>query len=338
MGTPEKALKDLGHLFMVGLPGLILDESTKRLIQDFHINNFIYFKRNVKDKQQLRRLSSDLNKACSDEGLPPPLISIDQEGGTVVRLPPPFTQFQDARIYAEAEKPEDELESFAITCVRELAEIGVNMNLAPVLDVSEKGCDKFMERRSLGDDPERASKLGRLIIEKMQSNRLAACAKHFPGLGSATVDPHLQLPFVNRSYEDLLSIDIPPFEAAINAGVAAIMTSHTIYKDIDPKYPATLSDKILTDLLRKRLHYDGLIITDDLEMGAIENEMLVEEAALKSFQAGADILLICHDHEKVIKSYNTLSKAYQEGSLLESRLEESLERLHAVQKEYSTDC
>ena len=195
----HNALKEQepGHVFMVGVPGLELDDSTRQLISQDKIHNFILFRRNVGDKKQLKRLCADLKGACLENSLPEPLISIDQEGGSVARLAAPFTVFPDQRILAEDATAEDKLRDYATICARELREIGVNMNLAPVLDVCPRGQDLFMERRCLGNDPERVAELGAVVIVAMQNERVAACAKHFPGLGMAELDPHLDLPVVD---------------------------------------------------------------------------------------------------------------------------------------------
>ena len=325
----------LGQLFVVGLPGKTLDDSTKRLIEEFRINNFIYFKRNVESREQLQQLSEDLRRTCAAVDLAPPLIAIDQEGGTVTRLPPPFTQFPDVRILAESQDPEKELTAYARTCARELREIGVNYNLAPVLDVCEAGKKYFMEKRSLGGNPESVGRFGSIVVRELQANSIAACGKHFPGLGAAVVDPHIQLPVVAKKESDMLAHDIPPFQQAIAAGVASIMTSHTIYKYLDPHYPATLSQKILTGLLRDRLGYERVIITDDLEMGAIEKESDLGHAALQAFKAGADLLLICHSHEKAIAALEKTGSAVHRSRELEARVWESTGRVSLLRKKFA---
>ena len=333
---PESTvIGQIGQLFMVGLPGLVLDDSTKRLIEEFQINNFIYFKRNVESPAQLRQLSADLRMACAENNLAPPLIAIDQEGGTVARLPPPFIQFPDARILADSTNPEKAVADYGLTCARELLDIGVNMNLAPVLDVCATGKNVFMERRALGGIPEKVGRLGSIIIKTMQDNGVAACGKHFPGLGAATVDPHLKLPQVARSKKELLAIDIPPFREAINSGVAALMTSHTIYQSLDADNPATLSTSILMCMLRKDIGYTGMVITDDLEMGAIENEGSIEQAAKLAFQAGADILLICHSHDKVIAALGNIVETAQREPETAERVRQSLERLSLVRQKFA---
>lgn len=321
---------------MVGIPGLDIDSSTLELIRKYGISNFILFKRNVQDPEQLRKLCHDLINACLDAGLPHPMISIDQEGGTVTRLPPPFSQFVDARILGNSQDPSLALREYATTCARELLEVGINMNLAPVLDVCPAGQGFIMERRCLGEDPHRVAELGSVIIREMQDNGVAACGKHFPGLGAATLDPHHELPIVREPLDIIQSVDLLPFAAAIKTGVAAIMTSHTIYLELDAHNPATMSSKILTDLLRSELGFGGIVITDDLEMGAIENKGPLSEAALKAFMAGADFLLICHDHQKVIRTFHLLENVHKHGDITTGRIEYSLNRLTAVRQDYTS--
>lgn len=324
-----------GQLIMAGIPGRDIDESTLRLIAELGINNFIVFRRNVESPDQLRRLCVDLKEACARHDLPVPLISIDQEGGTVARLPLPFTQFADARQLAASADPAAALTDYATTCAAELTGAGINMNLAPVLDVCPAGQGFFMEKRSLGDDPQTVGRLGSLVIRNLQSGGVAACAKHFPGLGAAKLDPHLQLPVVSRAAAGIREVDLVPFQKAIEADVAAIMTSHTIYENLDAATPATLSRHILTDLLRIELGFAGLIITDDLEMGAIENERSVADAALQAFGAGADIILICHGHEKVRLAHASLMAAVRAGHISEGRCADSLQRAEAVRRRFA---
>lgn len=330
-----KKIPDLGRLFMVGFPGIRLDDSTLRLITEQGINNFILFRRNVESPAQVGALCRELKEACRRSGLPTPLISIDQEGGTVARLPRPFTQFDDARTLAESADPEKALGHYVTACVAELSEAGINMNLAPVLDVCPAGQGYFMEKRVLGEDPEQVGRLGAYVINGLQQGGIAACGKHFPGLGAAKLDPHLQLPVVTRSLAQIKEIDLVPFQRAVAAGLAAIMTSHTIYTDLDPRTPATLSKIVLQGLLRDELGFDGLIITDDLEMGAIENDRSVAGAAVQAFVAGADMLLICHDHEKVRQAHDALMQAVATGEVGLRQCDDALRRVSLVRRRFA---
>jgi beta-N-acetylhexosaminidase len=326
---------DAGRLIMAGLPGPTLDESTIKLIQDLKICNFILFRRNIQTPLQLKRLCRDLAAVCNKFRLPAPLIAIDQEGGSVARLPPPFSQFADARLISQTDNPEESARNFARTCARELCSVGITMNLAPVLDVCPVGQGCVMERRCLSENPAEVATLGAIIINEMQNNGVAACAKHFPGLGHVTKDPHQDMPLVNKKSEDLFKEDLIPFKRAMLAEVAAIMTSHTMYLGLDPRHPATLSSAILTGLLREKLAYRGLIITDDLEMGAIENNQPVATAALEAFMAGADLLLICQEQAKVTEACRRLQEAYCSGMFSEQRIAASLSRIDAVRNRFA---
>jgi beta-N-acetylhexosaminidase len=311
---------------MVGIPGYELDPSTLALIREEGVHSFILFRRNVRDRRQLTTLCAALRECCLDHGLPRPLIAIDQEGGQVARLPPPFTLFGEPRQLAEAADGVQRLTDFAFTCATELVEVGINMNLAPVLDICPTGQGLFMERRCLGEDPRRVAELGALVITGLQRCGVAACAKHFPGLGSALLDPHLELPVVDRPGARLLAEDLVPFTQAITAKVAAVMTSHAVYADLDPALPGTLSPLVVEALLRGRCGYDGLIITDDMEMGAIEKFAGFEEAVLTAFQAGSDLVLICHDHGKIRRSLAALRGAAVSGAISPARITASLRR------------
>jgi beta-N-acetylhexosaminidase len=195
---------------------------------------------------------------------------------------------------------------FGEVTAREMKMVGLNMNLAPVLDVRQGPAESHLAGRTFGEDPQTAASLGTIIIKTLQKNNIMACGKHFPGLGRADLDPHFQLPKIGLLAEELEAIHLPPFKAAIEADVAAIMTSHAIYPLLDPEQPATVSGNILTELLRKRLCFNGLIITDDLEMGAIVEHGGVAQGALAALQAGSDILLICKDTENVIDSFKLI--------------------------------
>lgn len=315
-----------GHLLMVGIPGCELDDSTLALIRDEGVHNFILFRRNVRDRQQLTDLCTALRQSCLEHGLPRPLIAIDQEGGQVARLPPPFSIFPEPRRVAEEENCRTLLHQYATTCATELVEVGINMNLAPVLDVCATGQGLFMERRCLGGDPRRVAELGMFVIKGLQECGVAACAKHFPGLGAAMLDPHLELPVVGLSEERILTEEMEPFRWAFSNKVASVMTSHAVYAALDPELPGTLSAKVVHDLLRRRCAYDGLIVTDDMEMGAIGNFMEFPAAVVKAFQAGADLVLICQDHSKIRQALLALRQGLQSGALESARCHDSLRR------------
>ncbi len=326
--------REIGQLFMVGMPGPHLDKETDTLIREHHVGGIILFSRNIEDPLQLAALCRDLQgEALKKQGLPL-FLAVDQEGGRVARLKEPFRSFPgNAAIGMDAEPVKRAIE-FATVTSREMKVVGLNMNLAPVVDVQRGEIEKHLAGRSFGEDPEVVAFLGRTVVKRLQENGIMAVAKHFPGLGRADVDPHFHLPKINIDLEELERINIPPFAAAIEEGVCGIMTSHAIYPALDPHRPATLSPLVLTELLRERMGFQGLTISDDLEMGAIAREWSVADGALQAFQAGADILLICKDQSHVHESLELMRRALAKGTISTERLAQSIERIRKTKARF----
>ena len=191
-----------------------------------------------------------------------------------------------------------------------------------------------MASRCLGTDPETVIRLGSLYIRELQKGGVMAAAKHFPGIGDIALDPHHDLPLQDKDLAGLEETELAPFRAAVSLPVSAVMLTHTLYPALDPKWPASLSQPIITGLLRENLGYQGLVITDDLEMGAIGKHYEIEEAVLSAFQGGADILLICHDPEKIERAYACLLKGLKRGTIPPRLLENSLKRVLALKNKY----
>jgi len=206
--------------------------------------------------------------------------------------------------------------------------------MAPVLDVPKGPMDQVLQNRTFGEDPGRVGNLGRIVIKSLQENGVMAVGKHFPGLGKARLDPHQHLPTIEADQQEMDSIDLPPFQDAVREGVSAIMTSHALYPGLDAHCPATLSYAIITELLRERLGFQGLIITDDLEMGAIKKDPGVAEGAVKAFEAGNDILLICEDQGLVREAMDALRNRLLTNEVLLSRLHESVGRIMAAKEKF----
>ncbi len=306
---------------MAGIPGPQLDEGTEKLIREYSLGGIILFARNIEDPVQVATLCKNIQeKAMAYQGLPL-LIAIDQEGGRVARLGDPFTQFPGNAAIGTDAQPVEKAVEFGQVTAKELRLVGINMDFAPVVDVQRGELEKHLEGRAFGDDPDMVSLLGRTVVRTLQENGVMAVAKHFPGLGRADLDPHVHLPRIEVDSEELDHINLPPFKAAIEEGVSGIMTSHAIYPSLDPKMPATLSSAVLTKLLRENMGYEGMIITDDLEMGAVAESWGVSNSAVRSFEAGADLLLICKNQEYILESIDLLR-----GKLLKSEI--SMKRLH----------
>lgn len=317
----------IGQLFMVGIPGYDLDTETEALIRDYNLGGVILFARNIVDPFQLAGLCRTLQQKSIQYHNLPLLLAVDQEGGKVARLREPFTVFPGNKAIGMDERSVERAEEFGVVTAKEMKMVGLNMNLAPVLDVQRGELETHLEGRSFGEDPEKVALLGKTVVKALQDNGVMAVAKHFPGLGRATLDPHFELPRIDVDMHEIEQVNLPPFKVAIEEGVSGIMTSHAIYSALDGEQPATLSPAVLTGLLREALAFEGLIITDDLEMGAIAQHWQVAEGAARAFQAGADILLICKDQNNFMQSLNLLRSKLLKGEIPLQRLEESLHRI-----------
>ena len=317
----------IGRLFMAGMPGKKMDAGTEALIRDYCLGGVILFSRNIENPIQLARLCNDLQeKATKYHGIPL-FLAVDQEGGPVARLRDPFTAFPGNEAIGGDPEPMAKAREFAEVTAREMALVGLNMDLAPVVDVRWGEPEKHLAGRTFSDDPKKVAMLGQVVIKTLQENGVMAVAKHFPGLGKTSLDPHHYLPTIELDGREMEDINLPPFKEAIAAGVSGIMTSHAIYQSVEPTLPATLSNKILSGLLRGTIGFKGLILTDDLEMGAIKKKWGVPEGAVASFEAGSDVLLICEDQTWVLESIEILRKKIMQGEISGHRLQQSLERI-----------
>jgi len=280
-----------GQLLMVGITGPQADAVARELVRDLRVGGIILFARNIQSPQQVWELTRDLQGQAREAGGPPLLIAVDQEGGRVQRLKAPFTLIPPARELAATSTPA-EVASLARQVARELALVGVNVNLAPVLDVA-RGPECPMGDRAYASDPERVAAFAVAAIEGYLAGGVIPVAKHFPGLGDTLADSHEVLPTAT-SPDPERRVDLLPFRRAVAAKVPAILTAHLLAPQWD-RLPATLSRLALQGWLRQRLGFQGVIITDDLEMGAIAGQQAVPQAAAQALAAGADLLLICRD-------------------------------------------
>jgi beta-N-acetylhexosaminidase len=327
LNTTQDLSSKIGQLFMAGLPGADLDKNTLSLIRECNIGGIVFFARNIEEPLQLARLCRDLQKEAMNSYGTPLFLAVDQEGGKVARLREPFTLFPGNAAIAADRNSVKRAEEFGSVTAKEMKLVGLNMDLAPVVDVQKGELEKHLQGRSFGENTEKVALLGKTVIRALQENGVMAVAKHFPGLGQARVDPHVHRPIIDASLEELEKVNLAPFKSAIDQGVTGIMSSHAVYPSLDPIHPATLSQAILTRLLRETMGFKGLIITDDLEMGAIAGQGRVSEAALLAFDAGADILLICKGQESVAEGFRLLKNCLLKGRISEERVIQSLHRV-----------
>jgi beta-N-acetylhexosaminidase len=323
-----------GQRLMVGFKGKELDDELVSLIREIRVGGLILFKRNVSDPSQLARLCGAAQAVALEKGNLPLTIAIDQEGGPVARLGPPFAVFPGQRAIGDA-RSETAARDFGTITAGELKGVGINLNFAPVLDVVPKGLDSpVMTDRVFGDSPDLVANLGKMVIESLQENGVAATAKHFPGIGRTIVDSHEDLPFLDTEHHVLNSIDLVPFKAAIRTRVEAVMLSHVVYKDLDPTWPAGLSSIIAKDLLRETMGFEGVTITDDLDMGAIDKHFDVGTFVKRICRAEIDIALICHDRQKIEATYEEMLNAIRRSEDVRNKTVSSVQRILNLKERY----
>ena len=323
-----------GQCLMVGFRGRVLDDDLRFMICRMHIGGVILFKRNVSDPSHLAELCHTVQAFALESGNPRLIISVDQEGGPVARLGPPFTVFPGNLAIGEA-RSETAAAEFGTITARELKGVGITMNLAPVLDVVPQGLNApLMADRVFGEEPGLVADLGKAVIEALQQNGVAATAKHFPGIGRTAVDPHEELPHIDTKRHVLDSTDLVPFGAAIRNNVAAVMLSHVIYTDLDPEWPASLSSVIAKDLLQETMGFNGVTITDDLDMGAIDKRFDPDTVVRRIAEAEIDIALICHDRAKIEAAHLALLKVIRQSRDARRKRVASVQRILDLKENY----
>lgn len=324
-----------GQMLMAGLRGTSLDQDAEDLIRNYHVGGFILFERNFENPRQLVALIRDLQKLAMSISGVPLFISVDQEGGRVARLKAPFTDYPFAGVLGRA-KSEDLAYKFGASMADELTAVGVNMDFAPVLDVHTNPANPVIGDRALSDDPEWVARLGGAIIKAFNDKGLIPVGKHFPGHGDTNLDSHLDLPTVDKSAEELEKTELLPFARTIRMGLDALMMAHVIYPAWDEKYPATFSEAILENILRKKMGFEGIVFSDDLEMKAIENHLAFESLPALGIQAGLDIFLVCHDTDKIRSLHDLIIKGVEGGDISRDKIEKANLRIAAVKNRINT--
>ncbi|MDE3117455.1 MAG: beta-N-acetylhexosaminidase [Nitrospirota bacterium] len=322
--------EQIGQLFMLGFMGTSVTPELADFIATYKPGGVILFKRNLESVAQIVQLTNDLQKLSPHSPL---LISIDQEGGRVSRLPAGFTIFPPCASLGTCGSYDLAYAAASVTAT-ELHAVGINMNMAPVLDVHTNPANPIIGDRAFGSDPALVSDLGEATFKGLQDNKVVACGKHFPGHGDTIADSHKELPLVNGSRERLEAIELPPFHHAFQRGLASLMTAHVLYPALDDRYPATLSPTILTGLLRGQMGFDGLVLTDDMEMQAIMDHYGIGDASVRAFQAGADVVLICKEQALQVAALEAFTKAVEDGTIPQARVEASLRRVALVKQRF----
>jgi beta-N-acetylhexosaminidase len=318
----------IGQLFMVGFDGTEVTPELAGWMEAYGWGGVILFGRNVESPAQLLTLTHGLQTTQRRAALPL-LIAVDQEGGRVARLKAPFTAFPSA---ATLGNTDSEALAYEVgqALGRELRAVGINMDMAPVLDVLTNPANTVIGDRAFSTSPQSVARQGVACIRGMHTAGILAVGKHFPGHGDTRLDSHVDLPFSERTILQLRTCELLPFQQAIAAGLLAIMTAHVIVKAWDPKQPATVSSSILTDILRTETRFPGVIISDDLEMAAVSETIPWEEVPLRALQAGVDLLLICHHRQRQEQAYARVLSAVERGEVPEVLVDGAVARVQTL--------
>ncbi len=314
----------LGQMVMIGIQGTKVDDDSLYMLNQYHMGGVILFDRNMESPEQVKQLTSDL-QAQSNEKVPL-FIGIDEEGGDVVRMaekltPPPSQKEIGATGDIEQAK------TWAIKTAKSLKDMGINVNFAPVADVGSN------DKRSYSADANTVIDFVRAATKGYQQENIIYSLKHFPGIGKGRVDSHVDSSSIDVAKEVLMTEDIIPFKTIIDENDPNdyfILVSHLKYLALDEEYPASLSSKIMTDLLRNELGYKGIIITDDMEMGAVANHNDFRSIGVNAVKAGADIVLVCHEYKHQQEVYLGLLDAVNSGEISQERIDESVKRIIKV--------
>jgi beta-N-acetylhexosaminidase len=329
-GDARELERAAAKMFCVGFDGTTVTPNIRWLI-DRGISGVILFGRNVESAEQVASLCADLKAAAGNRPL---LICVDQEGGRVMRLRDGFTNVPAMRAVGAANDPVL-ARGVGRVLGRELRAVNIDVDFAPVLDVDTNPTNPVIAHRSLGRDAQLVAKLGCEIIAGLQEQGVAACGKHFPGHGDTSQDSHLQLPRLPHPMDRLERVELVPFQAAIRAGVAMIMTAHIVFEPIDPTFPGTMSKPVLDGLLRKRLGFDGVIISDGLEMKAIAANYSADELVTRGANAGIDLFAPCEETDFRDRAIDALIKAVETGDVPRERLAESGKRIDELTATYA---
>ena len=322
-------MTDIRPISQMLLFGWQTETQATALTDEFGVGGVILMGRNIGTPEETRAQIAKMQARAKERTLPPLFVATDQEGGRVQRLAPPhYPARPSAREIGQSQGAEGRARAEAASLGRELKELGFNWDFAPVLDVDNNPDNPVIGDRSYGPDPERVAALGvQAVLGFQEDAGILACGKHFPGHGDTNIDSHFALPRIPHGRARLESVEMVPFRAAIAAGLGAVMTSHILFPAIDPDLPATLSPAILTGLLRQQMGFDGLVITDDLEMRGIADHWGAGEAAVLAVLAGADLVLCCHTYDTQQEIFAALTEAAASGRIPAARLAESQARI-----------
>jgi len=313
----------IGQMIMVGCRAECISPDEQVIFEEYNFGGFTLFRHNCGEPRQVLALCRSLWEGTAD---PPPWIAIDQEGGQVHRLPDPFTHFPAAATLGARQDP-GLARRAGRAAATELALVGINLNFAPVLDVNSNPANPIIGARAFGSDPKSVIEMSTAWARGLREGGVIPCGKHFPGHGDTNEDSHFTLPVVDKSLAELRAVELPPFVEACRSGIEALMTAHVKFPALDPSHVATLSEPIITGLLRHQLSYDGLVLSDDMEMKAIRDHYGAGEAAALALRAGVDVMLFCHSLANAVRALEFLHSEAERSPALRAQVETSHRRI-----------
>lgn len=323
----------IGQLLIVGFDGITLDDNITNLIRNKYIGGVIFFRNNIDSLTGVVNLVNQF-KEINRGNKVPLFISVDEEGGVVSRVPQEFKKLPSASYVGSFNSEEISYKEGEIIA-NELKLMGYNMDYAPVLDILSNSQNTVIGNRAFGEISEVVSNLAVEVMKGIQDNEVIPVVKHFPGHGDTTLDSHYGLPLVEKTLDELKSLEFIPFENAIKNGADAIMISHILLKNVDSENPATMSKVIVSNILRESMGFKGVVITDDMTMGAITQNYDIGEASVKAIEAGVDIVLVCHGYDNEMKVINSIEEAVASEVISEERINESVYRILYLKDKYN---
>jgi beta-N-acetylhexosaminidase len=319
---------------MVGFEGQAATADVKALVRDFGAGHVVLFARNVAGPEQVADLVRELQSVARAAGHERPLlVAVDQEGGRVARLREPWAVWPPARAVGRTGDVETARE-LGRALAQQLSACGIRYDFAPCVDVDTNPRNPVIGDRSFGEDPDLVARMGTALATALQAEGVAACAKHFPGHGDTELDSHLELPSVDHSRARLDDVELRPFRALIEAGVASVMTSHVLVRELDDALPATLSPRLIGGLLRGELGYAGVVVSDDLEMQALAKHWRPAEIAVLGARAGVDLLAFCKSHDAQVEGIEALVRACEADEVPWKQQEAADARIRAMKERF----
>ncbi|MCJ7840107.1 beta-N-acetylhexosaminidase [Lederbergia sp. NSJ-179] len=322
----------VGQMIFAGVSGTVMDQETEEFIRTHQVGGMIFYAENLQNTKQMITLLNDI-KAANEQNPFPLLLGVDQEGGRISRFPDEVMKLPTNEEIGVINQP-----TFSYEIGQLLGEqvkaFGFNLDFAPVLDINSNPNNPVINDRSFGNDAKVVSRLGIETMKGIQSQHIMSVIKHFPGHGDTAVDSHLDLPVMDKSMEEMKQLEIIPFQNAINQGADIVMVAHILLSKMDPTYPSSMSEKVITDLLRKQLHFKGVVMTDDMTMQAITKHYDIGEASVQSVKAGSDIILIAHGYDHATAAIDAIVQAVEAGEWSEDRIDDSVRRILELKKNY----